>query len=295
MSDAPAISVVIPTRDRPQLLASCLDALARMQPPPGGFEVIVADDGDEAASPAADAGDRLPLTVVRTGGRGPAAARNAGAERARGGLVAFTDDDCAPEPGWAAALLRRHRERADALIGGPTINALPDNPYSRSAQAIADAALAHHNADPGRPRLLPSSNVAAPAEPFREIGGFDERLARAGGEDFELCNRWAEHGWSLAWEPEAAVRHSHALGLARFWRQQSAYGAGAYFRRRVRAGRGGEFRLEPSATSGVLAIAARRAMAERDLARLALLAVWQLANLAGFAGAAVRSRLPGGP
>jgi GT2 family glycosyltransferase len=294
MSDRPAVSVVIPTRERPQPLAACLDALSRMQAPPGGFEVIVADDASEPHTWSLAAQDRLELTVVRTWGRGPAAARNAGAERARGALLAFSDDDCAPDPGWAAAMLRSHRARPDALIGGPTINALPENPYSRAAQAIADAALAHHNADPDRPRLLPSSNVAAPAALFRELGGFDERLPRAGGEDFELCNRWADRGWPLAWEPEAAVWHSHSLGLVRFWRQQSAYGAGAYFRRSATADRGGGFQIEPSATSGVLSIAARRALAERDFARIALIAVWQLANLAGFAGAALRSRLRGG-
>jgi GT2 family glycosyltransferase len=294
MSDGPSVSVVIPTRDRTEQLAACVRALASLEPPAGGLEVIVVNDGgpiDAGSLPGAE----LELAVLESGGRGPAAARNAGAARAAGALVAFTDDDCEPEPGWAAALLDRHRRQPDAMIGGPTINALTANPYSRAAQAIADAAIAHHNADPERPRLLPSSNVAAPAGLFREIGGFDERMARAGGEDFELCNRWAERGWSLAWQPDAAVRHSHPLDLARFWRQQSAYGAGAYLRRRARADRGEEFGLEPSATSGILSIAMRRALAERDPPRLALIGVWQIANLAGFAGAALRSRFRATP
>jgi GT2 family glycosyltransferase len=295
MPAAPAVSVVVPTRDRPRQLRACIAALARLERPSGGLEVIIANDGGRFGADALEGGRELELTVVDCGGNGPAAARNAGAAQARGSLVAFTDDDCAPKPVWAAALLRRHRARPDALVGGPTLNALLGNPYSRAAQAIADAALAHHNADPERPRLLPSSNVAAPAGPFGEIGGFDERVAEAGGEDFELCNRWAEHGWSLAWEPEAAVLHSHPLSLTRFWRQQSAYGAGALFRRRARADRGSEFELQPSATSGILSIAVRRALAERDPVRVALIALWPIANLSGFAGAAFRSRLRGAP
>lgn len=291
MSDDPSISVVIPTRDRPRQLAACLAALAALEAPAGGIEVIVVNDGGALSLPA---GGDLPLTVLDTGGRGPAAARNAGALRAQAPLVAFTDDDCAPEPGWAIVLLRRHRAQPDALIGGPTVNALRDNPYSRSAQAIAESALAHHNADPERPRLLPSSNAAAPAALFAEIGGFDETIAKAGGEDFELCNRWAERGWSLAWAPDAAVIHSHPLDLRRFWRQQSAYGAGAFLRRRARAARGGEFELQPSATSGILSIAVRRAIADRDTAMLLLIGLWQAANLAGFIGAALRSKFRGG-
>jgi GT2 family glycosyltransferase len=294
MAAAPAVSVVVPTRDRPRQLRACVSALARLHAP-DGLEVIIANDGGLPPTEALEGDRELELTVVDSGGGGPAAARNAGAAQARGSLVAFTDDDCAPEPDWAAALLRRHRAQPDALIGGPTVNALRGNPYSRAAQAIADAALAHHNADPERPRLLPSSNVAAPAAPFRQIGGFDERLAAAGAEDFELCNRWGERGWSLAWEPQAAVLHSHPLSLIRFWRQQRAYGAGALFRRRARKDRGGEFELQPSATSGVLSIAVRRALADRDPARLALLTLWQIANLSGFAGAAIRSRLRGAP
>jgi glycosyltransferase involved in cell wall biosynthesis len=295
MSPPPAVSVVVPTRDRPRQLRACISALARLEPLDGGLEVIIANDGGTPPTEALEEGRGLELSVVESAGRGPAAARNVGAARARGSLVAFTDDDCAPEPVWAVALLRRHLAQPDALIGGPTMNALPGNPYSRAAQAIADAALAHHNADPGTPRLLPSSNVAAPAALFQEIGGFDERVAKAGGEDFELCNRWGGRGWSLAWEPEATVLHSHPLSLIGFWRQQSAYGAGALFRRRARAHRGGRFELQPSATSGILSIAVRRALAERDPARFALIALWQIANLSGFTGAALRSRLGGAP
>jgi len=283
------LSVVVPTRDRPAALRACLEALGSMEGVEGGFEVVVADDGGTAdrgsAMTALGGGD---LVIVGTGGRGPAAARNAAAAAAGGELLAFIDDDCAPLPGWGRALQRRHREDPGALIGGRTVNALPSNPYSRAAQAIGDAALAHHNA--ARPRFFPTSNLAAPAVRFAELDGFDVSVRRAGGEDRDFCERWVERGWPMLEEPEAVVRHSHPLGLRSFWRQQAAYGAGAFHHRRARAGRGGSRRLEPSLTSGVAATAARRAIRDRDPARLGLLGVWQAANLAGFAGAALRSR-----
>jgi GT2 family glycosyltransferase len=234
------------------------------------------------------------VRIVRSGGRGPAAARNAGAADARADLVAFTDDDCEPRPRWAAALLERHRQTPDALLGGRTVNALPGNRYSRAAQAIGDAALAHHNGGPAGPRFFPSSNVAVAAARFAEIGGFDESIPLAGGEDRDLCERWLEQGWPLAAAPDAIVDHRHRLGLAGFWRQQAAYGAGAYRHRRGRARRTGVRRLDPALTSGVFGRAAGAAVADRDPARLALLGVWQLANLAGFAGAALRERTRGG-
>ena len=288
MSAAPDLTVVVPTRDRPEELRACLGALGRMDVA-ATVEVVVADDGGGVDPGAAEeaAGDRIALRVIRSGGRGPAAARNAGAAAARGELLAFTDDDCEAHAGWAEALLGRQRAEPGALIGGSIVNGLVENPYSRAAQAITDAALAHHNRGPGGPRFFPSSNIAVPADRFAEIGGFDETVRLAGGEDRDLCERWLERGWPIAAAPDALVRHSHELGLRSFWRQQAAYGAGAYRHRSTRAARTGDRRLEPSLTSGVFGIAARRAIADRDPGRLALLGVWQAANAAGFARAAL--------
>ena len=101
----PEISVVVSTRDREQRLRALLGALSRQTLEPDRFEVIVVDNGSEdgtARALDALAGDcRYPLTVVRRSrGDGPAPARNEGWRSARAPLVAFTDDDCEPAPGW---------------------------------------------------------------------------------------------------------------------------------------------------------------------------------------------------
>jgi GT2 family glycosyltransferase len=292
MARVPDLSVVVPTLERPTQLAACLGALGRIETTAGGVEVIVADESGEVDEDDARdaAGPAVPVRVIRTAARGPAAARNAGAGAARGALLAFTDDDCEPQPAWAKALLERHATAPEALVGGRTVNGLTANPYARAAQAITDAALAHHNGGPAGPRFFPSNNLAIPAARFAELGGFDERLQLAGGEDRDLCERWRERGWPLASAPGAVVRHCHPLDLRGFIRQQAAYGRGAYHHRMARAERGGEMRLEPSLTSGIFSGAAAGAIRERDLGRFALLWVWQLANLAGFAGAALRAR-----
>ncbi len=264
--EAPALSVIVPTLDRTESLRACIRALEG-QTGAGAIEIL-----------------------VERGERGPAAARNAGAAVARAPLLAFTDDDCEPDPGWAAALLARHAEEPGALLGGRTENGLPGNRFSSASQAITEAALAHHNGGPAGPTFFPSNNIAVPARDFAELGGFDESIGGAGGEDRDLCERWLESGRPLAEAPGALVRHSHPLGLRGFWRQHAAYGAGARRHRAGRAARTGNRSLEPSLTSGVLASAARRAIADRDPARLGLLGVWQAANLAGFLGAGLRSR-----
>ncbi|PZR66075.1 MAG: glycosyl transferase family 2, partial [Solirubrobacterales bacterium] len=100
MDSAPAISVVIPARDAAETLPRALEAVARQEGAPA-YEVIVVDDGsrDETAAIAHDLGAR----VISADGGGPASARNAGVAEARGGLLAFTDADCVPTPGWLAA------------------------------------------------------------------------------------------------------------------------------------------------------------------------------------------------
>ncbi len=251
-------SVIVPTRDRPEQLARCVAAIEALDYP--DFEVVVVEDDE---------------------GRGPAATRNAGAALATGELLAFTDDDCEPEPQWLARLAAKVGERA--IAGGRTVSALTDNAYSAASQAINDAVYEHYNSDPAQAGFIASNNLAMPAAAFAELGGFDERFALAAGEDRDLCTRWLELGGTIVYEPEAVVRHSHQLSAAGFWRQHYGYGRGTYIQRKLRAERGEGFELAPSVSSGILSSAARQALAERKPSRLALLGLWQLSNASGFA------------
>jgi len=228
MSDGrPGVSVVIPTRDRPDRLARCLVALdAQIEPP---VEVIVVDDGsvDEAAVDAA-VGDRHRVRVVRSGGAGPAAARNVGAALARGDVVAFTDDDCRPGPGWVAAIGDRIAGGAVA-VAGPTRNARDDDPWATASQLITDH-LADHSRRGGAP-FAPTSNVALRRDLVDGLR-FDESFPLAAGEDREWCDRLATAGHRLEWAPDAWVDHHQELSARGFWDQQVRYGRGAAHLRR---------------------------------------------------------------
>ncbi len=101
----PAVSVVIPTHKRPDLLGRCLDALVNQTLAPSRYEIVVADD---AASPAtagqvafwADRREPAVRYVAVGPAHGPAAARNCGWRAAAAPIIAFTDDDCIPSPRW---------------------------------------------------------------------------------------------------------------------------------------------------------------------------------------------------
>jgi GT2 family glycosyltransferase len=234
-------SVIIPTFNRPKQLGQCLAALSRAAYPKDQYEVIVVDDGGSAdlGPVVAPVQDALNVRLIRQRHSGPASARNNGAARATGRLLAFTDDDCEPDGNWLRALRHALESRPEALVGGRVINALTENVYAVASQMIIDYCFAHFNADPANARFFSTNNIAVAAELYRQAGGFD-RSFRFASEDRDFCDRWLSRGLKLALSPEAVVLHRHAMDLRGFWRQQFAYGRGArvYATARRRRGAG---------------------------------------------------------
>src|ERR671923_2788713 len=124
---AASISVVIPTRDRPDRLTRCLDAL-EAQTAIEDIEIVVVDDGSTDATAVEAAAARPRVRLIRQRPAGPAAARNTGARAAGGTFLCFTDDDCEPEPKGVERLTAPPRGGAPAAAGR-TITAAIDNPF----------------------------------------------------------------------------------------------------------------------------------------------------------------------
>lgn len=279
-------SVIIPTYARPKQLTVCLQSLARLDYPHDCFEVIVVDDGSETPPETIVASfcDRLDVTLLTQTHAGPAAARNTGAAQAKGDFLAFTDDDCAPTADWLQALAARFAKAPEHAIGGRTLNALPDNPYSTASHLLVAYFCTHHNTDPGQARFLASNNLALPANRFHAVGGFDTTFPRAAAEDRDLCNRWLRRGYGMTCAPEALVYHAHALTFRTFWRQHFNYGRGAFLFRQARARQvQGHIRVEPlSFYLNLLRYPFSQARGGRALLLAAFLVVSQVANAAGF-------------
>jgi glycosyltransferase involved in cell wall biosynthesis len=279
----PFFSVIVPTYERASQLASCLGALARLDYPRGRFEVIVVDDGsaEPPASVAEQFRESLDVRLYAQRNAGPSAARNFGAERARGEFLAFTDDDCEPERGWLRAFASRFAQTPERIVGGRTQNALKSNVYAEASQAIIEVVYAHFNADADDARFFASNNLAVEASRFRELRGFDETFRTS--EDREFCDRWLSRGLRMTYAPEAVVRHSHDLTLRSLWLQHFGYGRGAWRFQRARASRGrGRFKPDMDFYLKLFRAPASQPRKTRA-AQLAALLLWtQLANTAGF-------------
>jgi glycosyltransferase involved in cell wall biosynthesis len=201
------VSVIVPVRDRRDLLGTLLSALEAQTF--RDFEVVVVDDGSRDGSgdyaEAHTVADR-PVTVVRGPGQGAVVARQAGVEAAAGGVLAFTDSDCVPEPGWLAAAVAAIDDGA-GVVNGRTQPARPLRPLERSMGS----------SDEG---LYPTCNVLYRRAVFEGAGGFDgSAAARLGfrmneraqglgfGEDTLLAWRVRRSGVETRYVPDAVVHH----------------------------------------------------------------------------------------
>lgn len=179
MTDAALTTVVVPTVGRPSLRV-LLEALAAGTRPLDCPVVVVDDRSD---GPALEDGLRdvdVPgLRVVRSGGGGPARARNIGWRHATTPWVSFLDDDVVPDPDWYDRL------RGDLADAGPGVAGsqgrvrvpLPGDrrptDWERTTAGLADA------------RWI-TADLTYRRSALSSVGGFDERFPRAFREDADL-------------------------------------------------------------------------------------------------------------
>lgn len=204
MSDI-LVSAVVPTKNRPDLLFRCLDALVGQTLGPHAYEVIVVDDGSGGSTKriveALGQSSRVPVRYLRGEGRGPAAARNLGWRAARGPVIAFTDDDTVPDVRWleagleAMATERPGGTTADGVMGSILVP-LPDRPTDHQVDtaSLATAEFA-------------TANVFYRRETLEHTGGFDERFSGAWREDADMYFTLLEQGAELRKAPDAVVVH----------------------------------------------------------------------------------------
>jgi len=191
------ITVVIPTCERSDLIARCLENIK------GADEVIVTDDS-ESDRTRQMVGDRFPAVKwVRGPRRGPAANRNFGASAATGDLFAFVDDDCIPTSDWVENM-RIALAEAELVEGKTICTGKTNHPLEEVVENLAGG-------------VLWSCNMGIRKELFLRIGGFDEDFLEAGGEDLEFAWRVRQVGVNVLFVPEAVVYHPARRLTLRRW------------------------------------------------------------------------------
>jgi cellulose synthase/poly-beta-1,6-N-acetylglucosamine synthase-like glycosyltransferase len=216
-----AATVIIPARDAAATIARAVLAVRDQVDGLGrAVEVVVVDDGstDGTGDRAREAGAR----VLRTEGEGPARARNVGLAAATTPLIIFTDADCAPRPGFVAALLAPF---ADPAVGGA--KGAYETEQRRLVARFVQQEYEERYARMARRERIDFVDTYAAAyrlDLLRSVGGFDERYRRPSTEDQELSFRVAATGARLVFVPAARVGHLHADSLAGYARKKARIG-----------------------------------------------------------------------
>jgi glycosyltransferase involved in cell wall biosynthesis len=220
------LSIIIPTRNRPEDLAKMLQSLSSAEKADMAFEVLVVDNNSQEAlaKQNRDIVNRaeLPVRYVEERIPGKSAALNSGVNLARGEMIAFLDDDVVIHRDYFQGVKKSLNLTADVL-GGRVFATWPHTPpkwISRSghlrnswgpivAHDYGDRPMAYNDAM----RLPIGCNVLCKRELFERYGRFDVRLGPGaspgilGGEETDLLKRFRAAGARLIYTPWIAVDH----------------------------------------------------------------------------------------
>ena len=221
----PEISIVIPVKDRADELKCCLTSLANLNYPHEKLQVIVVDDGSSDDSPLV--ARRFQALVVPSGGtgRGPAAARNAGASMASGEILAFIDSDCTASPEWLNELIPAFNNPAVAAVGGQVDGMCTESAVDRYESIMSSLSLGsrERTGSGGSDTFyLPSCNLLVRQAVFRSAGGFRDEMHV--GEDVDLTWRLRDMGWTISYLPSGNVLHKHRSSIRSFMSRRFDYG-----------------------------------------------------------------------
>jgi glycosyltransferase involved in cell wall biosynthesis len=214
----PHVTVVVPVKDRREQMLRCLNSLLELDYP--DYDVLVADNGSTDGTPAAcrerAAASSVDVEVAHFDGS-LAAVRNAASRRARGEILAFTDSDCLPDPGWLRAGVRR-------LVGDPRVGVV----CGRTAPELRlDGTRWPASRDIGSfSGRYEGCNLLMRRDVVLGTPGFSERMGFF-WEDTAAGFAARRAGWEAVFEPDALVLHDvtfpgYAWHVKRAWNQAAA-------------------------------------------------------------------------
>ncbi len=228
LSDAPNMTVMVCTRERPERLRTCLESLLAQEYP--NFSVLVIDNFPvtDRTKAVVDGLDSPLITYALQPRKGLCRAKNLAIQMAGDGIVASIDDDETADPHWLAELARGFAEHpeADAVAGVMAPGELETwaqvwfeqygghNKLRGFTPAVFSPDTAHMQS-PLYP--LPSfgsgGNVAFRTSALRRIGGFDIALgpgtASMSNEDTRVFTDLLVSGGTVVYQPTAVTRHFH--------------------------------------------------------------------------------------
>lgn len=241
----PLVTVAVCTRDRPEDMKLCLEALNKLDYP--HLDILVVDNAPQTEATKELVETHYPsIRYVREPRPGLDWARNRAILKAKGEIIAYTDDDVVVDPGWVKALVKVFTEnpKVMAVTGLVVPYELETEPQvlfeenggfgrgfeQKWYEANLDGKMPWWLLGTGN--LGTGANMAYRRVVFSNIGFFDPALdvgtVTNGGGDLEMFFRVLKEGYAIVYEPKAIIRHRHRQSYEQLKSQITNNGIGLY-------------------------------------------------------------------
>lgn len=214
------LSVIIPTRNRRELLKECLNCLLNQDFPKDDYEIIVVDDGSSDGTK--ELLDELSANIkcFRQERKGPATARNVGIKKSKGDVIAFLDDDCLVERSWVTQMVEYQRRLPETIGVAGKFRVMKSNPVSEFSLSLEDR-TSMDDARYFKPSLI--NHTSFKKKVFERIM-FNESFHDAAGEDVEFNYRLYRENLKVLFAPNIIARHHYPMRLGAMLKQQFGFG-----------------------------------------------------------------------
>ena len=224
MAVKPLVSIIIPVKNEAHNIEKCLHSLHALCYP--RYEIIVVNDGSTDST--GEILKKFPaVTVITTGGVGPAAARNLAIEQSRGEYLAFTDGDCLIDPEWLNELLAHFTEENIMGVGGDQLSPEDETPFGKDVHDFMNLIAFSTDYLKTKKTVMavkhnPTCNMMYRKKAFQIQEGFKKDLWPC--EDLEFDYRLIRAGYTLIFNPGAIVYHYRPKTPWSFCRMHFRYG-----------------------------------------------------------------------
>lgn len=224
LTEVSEITVVIPVKDNQSGIDRYLDILFKVCPPDKLPAHVIIVDNNSRVPLKLKRVYPIPVNVESCTKAGPASARNHGAALVKTAWIHFTDSDCIPTENLFTGFLTAQNS---AVGYAGNVKALGADVYSRyyDSQEILIPPQVYSNADVPTPDYLITANCLVWKPAFDRVGGFNETISIAGGEDIDLGFKLREIG-ELAYAFESISMHDFECSLSDFKTRFRRYGKG---------------------------------------------------------------------
>lgn len=216
----PAVSLIICSRNRPEMLADTVTSILEGDNVPAEIVIIDQSDAPDPTLPVQEMSRNSKIRYVWTQSVGSSRGRNEGVAAAHSDILAFTDDDMRVASAWFSELIGALVANGSrSVVTGQVLPEVEGRPGGFVPSIKIDQVPTMYKGRIGRD-VLYTGNFALYRSALKVVGGFDERLgpgtAFPSAEDNELAFRLLEAGYRIHYVPQAVLYH-------RAWRSERDY------------------------------------------------------------------------